>query len=75
MGATIQGVVFLVLLFIGLLAPKFIGLEGVLTLQLIFYSQLLIVSDSSRPVGMMVVRYFKFVNGYNSILDLTTYIL
>ena len=35
-------IVFVLCLLIGLLSPKFIGLEAILTLQLIFYSQLLI---------------------------------
>lgn len=39
LGITIAGVI---LLMVGLFTPKFIGLEMVLTLQLIFFSQFLI---------------------------------
>ncbi len=53
------------LLIIGLLAPKYIGLEGVLTLQLIFYSQLLVYDIRAWPVGFSVFNYFRYANGYN----------
>jgi hypothetical protein len=33
------------LLLIGLVAPKYIGLEGILTLQLIYYSCLLVIDS------------------------------
>lgn len=73
LGTTIFGVIFLVLLFIGLLTPKFIGLEAVITLQLIFYSQLLISDVKKRPVGFVMFECFKFVNGYNDFFSLTNY--
>lgn len=74
-GAMVFGIVILLLLFVGLLTPKFIGLEAVITLQLIFYSQLLISDVKKRPVGFVVFEYFKFANGYNDIFSLTSYAL
>lgn len=44
-------VVFFSLLIAGLIAPKYIGLEAVLTLQLIFYSCLLVTDAQKYPVG------------------------
>jgi hypothetical protein len=61
-------------LMIGLLSPKYIGLESLLTLQLVFFSQLLIVNPSKWPVGFMYLKYFKFSSGYNDILILTDFI-
>jgi hypothetical protein len=61
-------------LMIGLLSPKYIGLESLLTLQLVFFSQLLIVNPSKWPVGFMYLKYFKFSSGYNDILNLTDFI-
>ena len=41
------------LLFIGFISPKFIGLESVLTLQLIFFSQTLVYDHMKFPVGFL----------------------
>ena len=41
-GILATSIVSAICLLIGLLSPKFIGLEAILTLQLIYYSQLLI---------------------------------
>jgi hypothetical protein len=61
-------------LVVGLCSPKYIGLESLLTLQLVFYSQLLIVNPSKWPVGFMYLKYLKFASGYNEILELTDFI-
>lgn len=61
-------------LLIGLLSPKYIGLEFLLTLQLIFYSQLLINEPSKWPVGFLYLKYLKFASGYNEIFAFTTYV-
>ena len=61
-------------LIIGLCSPKYIGLESLLTLQLIFYSQLLIANPSKWPVGFMYLKYLKFSSGYNEILSVTQYV-
>ena len=61
-------------LLIGLLSPKYIGLESLLTLQLIFYSQLLIAEPSNWPIGFLYLKYLKFASGYNDIFAFTTYV-
>lgn len=60
-------------LFIGLLSPKFIGLESILTLQLIYYSQLLIKSISKWPPGFLFLKYLRLANGYNDVFQFTDY--
>lgn len=64
-GAMIQGILMLALLGIGLLAPKYIGLEGMVTLQLIFYSQLLIEDNKAWPTEFNIFKNFRFINGFN----------
>jgi hypothetical protein len=63
----------LVGLLIGLLSPKYIGLESLITLQLIFYSQILITDPSKWPVGFLYLKYLKFASGYNGIFTFTSY--
>ena len=63
----------LVGLLVGLLSPKYIGLESLITLQLIFYSQLLITDPSKWPVGFLDLKYLKFASGYNDIFAFTSY--
>lgn len=58
---------------INFFTPKFIGFESILTLQLIFYSQLLIDDTSKWPVGFMAFKYLKFSSGFNEILSFTDY--
>lgn len=41
----------IICLIIGLLSKKYIGLECVLTLQLVFYSQLLVENANKWPMG------------------------
>ena len=57
----------------GLLSNKLIGLECVLTIQLIFYSQLLVNPWQNFPAGFMFLKDLKFINGYNNILKLSEY--
>jgi hypothetical protein len=65
--------VCLLIFIIGLFSPKYIGLELILTLQLIFYSQLLIVDPSKIPLGFMYLKYLRLSTGFNDILTLTQY--
>ncbi len=58
-------------LFVGVLSPKYIGLESLLTLQLIFYSQMLIADPQKWPIGFMYLKYLKFSSGYNDIFKLS----
>lgn len=68
----IIGLNFIAIL-ISLLSPKFIGLETILTLQLIFYSQLLIDNPSKWPIGFSCFKYLKFASGFNKIFNFTDY--
>lgn len=52
-------------LLIGLVLPKFIGLETLITLQLIFFSQLLISDFELWPVGFSQFSNLKIATGYN----------
>jgi hypothetical protein len=61
-------------LLIGLMTPKYIGLESILTLQLIFYSQLLISDPSKWPIGFVYLKYLKFSTGFNNIFTYTDYL-
>jgi hypothetical protein len=66
--------IFLIFLIVGLFAPKYIGLESILTLEIIFYSQLLIKDPSDWPVGFVYLKYLKLATGYNeNIVEATTY--
>jgi hypothetical protein len=68
MAAVVINILFLV---IGTLTPKFIGLESILTLHLIFYSQLLIYDLSKWPGGFVFLRYLKLTTGYSDLFQLT----
>ena len=62
-------------LVIGLFVPKFIGLEAILTMQLIFYSQMLIVDNEKWPLGFVIqFKYLKTATGYNEMIELTSYL-
>jgi cysteine-rich repeat protein len=63
----------LVCLVFGLITPKFIGVEFLVTLQLIFYSQLLIVDTDKWPAGFLYLNYLKFASGYNDLFHLTSF--
>ncbi len=54
-----------IILFVGILSKKYIGLECMLTLQLIYYSQLLVTPWSKFPAEFSSMKYLKYVNGYN----------
>ncbi len=54
--------------------PKFIGLETIITLQLIFYSQILIFDASDWPFGFTYLKYLKSSTGYNELIELTEYL-
>ncbi len=45
----------------------------ILTLQLIYYSQLLIIKISKWPVGFVYLKHIRFSTGYNDILTLSSY--
>lgn len=60
-----SSLVLLLLLILGMLAGKFIGLEGIVTIQLIYYSQLLVTPYQKMPVGFLMFKYLKIANGYN----------
>ena len=62
------------LLFLSLFTPKFIGLEIILTLQLIFFSQILIYENSKFPVGFLFLSNLKYTTGFNQIFDFTEYL-
>jgi hypothetical protein len=69
------GLLILGLLFVGLCTPKFIGLEAILTLQLIFYSCFLIQDVSRMPVGFRTFTAFKFATGFNDLFAFTSILL
>ncbi len=52
-------------LLVGLFVPKFIGLQAIITMQLIFYSQLLIDDVEKWPIGFMYFTHLKVATGYN----------
>jgi hypothetical protein len=56
---------------IGLFTPKYIGLEAILTLQLIYYSLILVLDSKKYPIGFNTFKYFKYSNGYNEILNIS----
>jgi hypothetical protein len=62
-------------LVIGLIAPKFIGLELILTLQLIFFSQLLIHDVKNWPPGFVFLKYLKYSTGFNDVFSVTQNVL
>ena len=70
-GMMVQTILNLFLLLVGLISPKFIGLESILTLQSIFYSQLLIVNVSRVPPGFVFLKSLKYASGYNDIIQWT----
>ena len=70
-----MGVILSVLgLLVGLFVPKFIGLESIITIELIYYSQLLISDASKWPVGFSQFKYLKAATGYNDLISLTYYL-
>ena len=63
----------LIILAVGLIAPKFIGLEMTLTLQFLFFSQFLVQDVDYWPIAFLYLSYMKYSSGYNTILDFTDY--
>ena len=76
MGHFIFANVMLALLnfLIGIISPKFIGLECVLTFQLMYYSQLLINPWTKYPPGINSFYYLRYSNGYNDMISLSSYV-
>jgi len=59
-------------LVVGLFVPKFIGLELIISMQIIYYSQMLIVEYEKWPIGMYnILKGLRSSSGYNEILKLT----
>ncbi len=58
-------------LVVGLFVPKFIGLETIITMQLIYYSQLLISDIDKWPIGFAYFNYFKVASGLNEYVRLS----
>lgn len=71
----VQTILIAISLLIGLIAPKFIGLELILTLQLIFFSQLLIHDVKNWPPGFVFLKYLKYSTGFNDIFSATQNLL
>jgi hypothetical protein len=68
-GILIGAAVSMLLLVLGLITPKFIGLETIITLQLIFFSQILIYDNSKFPVGFLFLSNLQYTAGFNEIID------
>jgi hypothetical protein len=58
---------------VGFLSFKFIGLESILTLQLIYFCQLLIFDISRWPSGFSFLQNLKYSSGFNGVLQFTEY--
>lgn len=69
------GVIVLLLLGVGLCTPKYIGIEGITTLQLIYYSCLLVTDAGKYPVGFYIFTAFKFSTGFNDFFHFTHLVL
>jgi hypothetical protein len=63
-----QTILIVLSLVIGLIAPKFIGLELILTLQLIYLSQLLIYDIKNWPFGFVMLKSLRYSTGSNELL-------
>ena len=61
-------------LFMGIITPKFIGLESVLALQLCFFSQILVHDNKKFPIGFLSLENLQYSAGFNRIFDLIEYI-
>lgn len=69
------GLMVLLLLGVGLCTPKYIGVEAISTLQLIYYSCLLVTDVEKYPVGFRTFVTFKYSIGYNDIFEYTRILL
>jgi hypothetical protein len=70
-----QTILIAISLVVGLIAPKFIGLELILTLQLIFFSQLLIHDVKNWPPGFVFLKYLKYSTGFNYVFSVSQNLL
>jgi hypothetical protein len=50
---------------VGLGTLKYVGLEGLICFQMIYYCQMLINTWSKIPIGLSALYYLKFSVGYN----------
>lgn len=57
----------------GLMSFKFIGVESILTLQIIYFCQLLIFDISNWPSGFSFLKNLKYSFGFNDVLNNTEY--
>lgn len=64
----VMTVVSMLGLLIGLFVPKFIGLEAIITMQLLYYSQLLIKDISVWPLGFMYFKFLGIAGGYKDLI-------
>lgn len=69
------GLLLLVLLGVGLCTPKYIGVEAISTLQLVYYSCLLVTDVHKYPVGFRTFVTFKYSTGFNDIFEYTRILL
>lgn len=69
------GLLVLVLLGVGLCTPKYIGVEAISTLQLIYYSCLLVTDIDKYPVGFKTFVAFKYSTGFNDFFNYTSLVL
>ena len=69
------GLIVLILLGVGLCTPKYIGIEGITTLQLIYYSCLLVTDVEKYPVGFYTFLAFKYSTGFNDFFHFTSLVL
>jgi hypothetical protein len=58
---------------IGLMSFKFIGVESILTLQIVYLCQLLIFDISYWPSGFSFLKNLKYSFGFNDVLNNTEY--
>ncbi len=58
---------------IGFMSFKFIGVESILTLQIIYFCQLLIFDISKWPSGFSFLNNLKYASGFNNVLHFTEY--
>ena len=64
-GMIVTNLLGIICFICGLLSTKYIGLECILTLQLIYYSQLLISNANKWPLGFQYLSYLKYACGFN----------
>ena len=72
-GFMITNMLSLLCLLIGLFSRKYIGLECLFVLQLIYYSQLLVGDADKWPAGFEYLKYLKYASGYNQIYQVSDY--